>query len=115
MRPLSNYLELPYTPHVEREGCTDGTWCYLGRILELDGCMAHGQTREEALQNLLEAKEHFLETMVRSGVEPPIPVIPAAEVPHTSGAQILWTFNEPNPTPLPTVAMQSHTGVVEIK
>ena len=38
--------------------------------LELDGCMSHGETPEEALQNLFEVTQVYLSILTEMGIEP---------------------------------------------
>ena len=73
MRDLNHYLTLPYEETVEREDCTNGTECYVARVIELRGCLSHGETPEEALENLQDAKRLYVEKMLEAGVELPEP------------------------------------------
>lgn len=55
---------VPYRAAVVREDqATDGSRVYLAEIPDLPGCMAHGETEEEALQNVEEAAELYLEAL----------------------------------------------------
>ena len=65
---------LPYREDVSLEACTDGTRCYLARVVELPGCESHGDTPQEALRNLQEAKHLFIATLLENGVRPSEPV-----------------------------------------
>ena len=47
--------------------------CFLAEIPELDGCVAHGENEYEALKNINQAKELWLETSKEFGEEIPIP------------------------------------------
>jgi len=69
------------------EEATDGTLVYRAEIPELPGCMSHGDTEEEALQNLQEALDLYLET-VRSQRQPSVIVIDVS-MPTTSGTTVL--------------------------
>ncbi|MGQ0814063.1 MAG: type II toxin-antitoxin system HicB family antitoxin [Gemmatimonadota bacterium] len=72
-KPLDFYLLLPYSVHTVPDECVDGTACYVARIPELPGCESHGATPEEAITNLREAQELFLQDMLQRGLEPPLP------------------------------------------
>jgi predicted RNase H-like HicB family nuclease len=75
------------TPQIQRvrivreDLATDGSVIYVAEVPELPGCMAHGETPEEAMQNLWEAEELYLEALRDSGQ------IPEARrnVPFTAG------------------------------
>ncbi len=73
MKSLEHYLLLPYTMLAVPDECVDGSRCYIARVQELPGCESHGETADEALQNLHEAKELYLRTMLEDGIEPPVP------------------------------------------
>ena len=62
---------IPYAIVVVEEEATDGSLVYRAEIPDLPGCMSHGETREEAVQNLEEAMELYLETV---GLRTAIPV-----------------------------------------
>ena len=46
---------------------------YVASIPELSGCMAHGETKEEALKEIETAKELWIETALEDGEEIPEP------------------------------------------
>ena len=70
---VSYYMSLPYTFIVQPH--QDGSdFYYTGKVLELDGCMSDGDTGEEALSNLREAMEGWIETKLANGFEVPEPV-----------------------------------------
>lgn len=73
MGRLEAYLGLCYSVVVTPETCTDGSKTYLARISELPGCESHGDTPEQALQHLEEAKRLFIASMLEDGVDPPLP------------------------------------------
>jgi len=68
----SYYMSLPYTfiiqPHTDESG-----FYYVGRVMELDGCMSDGETRYEVLDNLQEAMEGWIETSLANGLAVPEP------------------------------------------
>lgn len=46
---------------------------YVASIPELKGCMAHGETKEEALKEIETAKELWIETAIQDGQPIPNP------------------------------------------
>ena len=69
----SYYMKLPYT-FIIQPYQDENEFYYIGKILELDGCMTDGETREEALVNLQEAMEGWIETKLENGFEVPEPL-----------------------------------------
>ena len=47
--------------------------CYIATVTGLPGCMAHGETQAEALQELAVARDLWLETAAEVGKEIPKP------------------------------------------
>ena len=72
MKNVEYYLSLPYTTILEPINDESGFY-YVGRIMEFDGCMADGDTKEEALQSLSEAMELWIETKLANGFAVPEP------------------------------------------
>ena len=70
---LEYYLGLPYSVAVTPERCTDGSACYMARVVELPGCESHGDTPEQALRHLDEAKKLFIASMLEDGLTPEPP------------------------------------------
>ncbi len=66
---LEYYGELPYTIQLIENA--DGT--YFGSIKELRGCMTEGETKQEALEMLEDAKSAWLEIAIEDGDEIPLP------------------------------------------
>lgn len=66
---IEYYIKLPYT--IEIVPYADGG--YFGRIKELEGCMTEGNTLEEVLELLEDAKRAWLETALEDGIEIPLP------------------------------------------
>lgn len=75
---VEQYLELPYTVTLRRD--EDGDW--VARILELEGCTAHGKTKPEALENLDEVQRVWIEDALEAGDSIPTP---AEDEPLPSG------------------------------
>lgn len=67
-------MELPYSIHIVPDATTHGEFCYLAYHPELPGCMTHGKTVEEAIQELQAARELYLHTLNELGQ--PIPQQP---------------------------------------
>ena len=70
---LEYYMSLPYTftvqPYNDESGCY-----YVSRVIELSGCHSDGATKEEALANLHEAMEGYIEVKLEYGDPIPEPV-----------------------------------------
>lgn len=73
MNILEEYMQRRYTAIVKLDEATDGTFTYLAYHPDLDGCMSHGDTAEEALANLENARRLYIETMLEQGIELPVP------------------------------------------
>jgi antitoxin HicB len=63
------YLNLPYTVILRRDEEGD----VVARVDELAGCAAHGKTEHEALQNLREAQELWIQDCLEQGQPVPKP------------------------------------------
>lgn len=70
-KSLDYYLSLPYT--IELTPDENGIW--FAAIPLLKGCMTQGDSREDALLMLDEAKELWLETALEEGILIPEPTI----------------------------------------
>ena len=68
-KDIEYYMKLPYT--IEIIPYKDGG--YFARIKELEGCMTEGDTLEEVLELLEDAKRAWLETALEDGIEIPLP------------------------------------------
>lgn len=68
-KDLNYYLSLPYP--IELIPDEDGFW--FARIPLLEGCMTNGDSREEALRMIDEAKMLWLETAIQVGKTIPEP------------------------------------------
>ena len=68
-KTLEYYLSLPYT--IELTPDEDGVW--FANIPLLKGCMTQGDSRDEALTMLDEAKALWLETALEEGISIPEP------------------------------------------
>jgi predicted RNase H-like HicB family nuclease len=52
---------------------SDEDKCYVAKVPDLPGCMAHGDTRQEAVKMAEEAIEFWIETAEEDGVPVPKP------------------------------------------
>ncbi|MCL1998985.1 MAG: type II toxin-antitoxin system HicB family antitoxin [Turicibacter sp.] len=84
MKNAKYYMSLPYTTIIEPTEDESGFY-YVGRIMEFDGCMTDGDTKEETLQNLQEAMEGWIETKLDHG----FPIPPPAQRPDLGGNFLL--------------------------
>ena len=57
-----------YHIDVTLDTCTDVTSCYVARVRELDGCMSHGETANDALENIGETLALYVRALVKRGL-----------------------------------------------
>jgi len=76
----AEFLKLEYSTIVVPDVTTDGEPCYVAYNPELEGCMSHGDTPEEALHNLGEVRRLYISTLIAEGLE----------VPHPQGTRANW-------------------------
>ena len=69
MKNLEYYLSLPYT--IELTPDVDGYW--FAEIPLLEGCLTNGESREDALVMIDDAKRAWLETALELGLTIPEP------------------------------------------
>ena len=55
------------------EPWTEDTFAWMARHPDLPGCMSHGETPEEALANLADARALYIETRIERGLPVPGP------------------------------------------
>ena len=72
-RRLKDYLGLNYSTIVVPDATTDNESCYMAYHPELEGCMSHGTTPDEALQNLREVTEFYISMLLEKNLEVPLP------------------------------------------
>lgn len=70
---VNYYAELPYQIAIEKWDDGDGPY-YVARVLELQGCMIHGDTPEEALHEIEEVKRDWIKTNLMLGNKMPKPL-----------------------------------------
>jgi antitoxin HicB len=68
-KPLKYYLSLKYPVSIE-EAPEGG---YFIQIKDLPGCYSQGETVEEAIENMEEARQLWMESMYEDGNEIPLP------------------------------------------
>ena len=72
-KQVEYYAKLPYQIVIEPWDDGDGPY-YLARVLELQGCMIHGDTPEEALRELEDVKREWIKTNIEIGNKMPQPL-----------------------------------------
>lgn len=95
---IETYMRLPYAVEVVPDATTDGGLCYLAMHPELPGCMAHGDSADEALQNLEDARRLYIMTLLKRGLEVPKPKSMTAAT-HIARQEIIWTQRQTHPRP----------------
>jgi predicted RNase H-like HicB family nuclease len=70
---VKEYLELPYHIIVQHLVDESGNY-YFAAVQELDGCMSHGDSYDEAFENIQEAMEGWIETKLEGGFSVPMPI-----------------------------------------
>ena len=68
-KSLSYYLGLSYPVHLAQQ---EEGWFFV-KIPDLPGCMSEGETPDEAIRNIAEAKKEWLEDAIASEYEIPLP------------------------------------------
>ena len=69
---LEYYLNLPYPVQLTQQREDDDAY-WLAEILDLPGCVSDGVTPDEAIENLEDAKQLWIETQLEDGLEVPEP------------------------------------------
>ncbi len=90
---IEKYLSLPFSTVVVPDVTTDNEPCYMSYHPELEGCMSHGSTMEEALYNLREVTELYISALLDKGLDIPLP----------QGAQIIFDIISPTASEAETV------------
>ncbi|OGX32976.1 MAG: hypothetical protein A3F87_01280 [Omnitrophica WOR_2 bacterium RIFCSPLOWO2_12_FULL_51_24] len=73
MNRIEDYINLPYSIELVPDLTSDGLSCYMACHPELPGCMSHGQTPEEAIANLTDARRIYLEVLLKKSQQIPLP------------------------------------------
>jgi len=72
-RELDYYLNLPYSVQLSKQS-DDGDEYWLAAIVELPGCIADGDSPDEAVESIGEAKRIWIESHLEDGHEVPLPL-----------------------------------------
>jgi antitoxin HicB len=72
-KTVADYLDLPYRVEMVQEALSDGRLVYVVSHPDFPGCMSHGDTPNEAIENLREARELVLQHLIEHGLEVPVP------------------------------------------
>lgn len=99
----SLYAKLPYAVEVVPDLTTDGAQIFVARHPELPGCMAQGETPEDANSALAEARELYLDSLLEDGIEPP----PPAATDIGTQSRVTWTVTAP------VAAANDHARAIE--
>lgn len=70
---VKDYMKLPYNVRIVHRIEKDGDEYYFATVDELEGCMSHGDTYEEAAKNIQEAMELWIEAKLEDGFKVPLP------------------------------------------
>ena len=92
---LEVFVELPYATNVVPDQTTEGSVCYVASHPELPGCMSHGDTPEEAMSNLSEAKKLYIKTLLKKGESVPLPRSSTVAIWQIAGAEVTVSPEEP--------------------
>lgn len=90
-------MDKAYSIYVVPDETTEGLACYRAYHPELHGCMSHGETIAEAIQELHAARELYITTLLELGQ--PIPPLPESKT-----VAIWETFSSPLPPGIPPSA-----------
>jgi len=90
-----NLAKRSYIVEVVRDQTTDDQPIYLARNPELEGCFGQGDTSEEAIQDLLEARIDFIQSLLEDGLPVPDPI------PLTTNTANVTTIKITNTTTYP--------------
>ncbi len=81
VKRIEEYMNLNYSIEVVPDRTTDGLLCYRAYHPELPGCMSHGETPEEAIANLTEARKIYIKVLLEKNQSIPLP---------KSSSMVLW-------------------------
>jgi len=88
---LEYYRALPYTRRAEALYEGDGPPYWVAWVEELQGCKTDGQTSLDAMANLDNAFDEYVEAMLEFGSEVPIP----SRIPEAATGVPTWTPDVP--------------------
>jgi predicted RNase H-like HicB family nuclease len=96
-KDIEHYIHLAYAVEVVPESTTDGMPCYRASHPELPGCMAHGETPDEARENLDDARRLYIETLLAKRLQVPLPFT-ATGAASSFAEAVIWTILNPEGT-----------------
>ncbi len=70
---LRDYMARSYKTVLMPDVRSDGTRCFVARHPELPGCMSDGDTPAEAIKNLRDARELYIQSLIEDGMDIPLP------------------------------------------
>ena len=62
------YEDVPFITVVMPDITTDNKTCFVAYHPDLEGCMSHGETYEEAIENLKEARQLYISVLKERGI-----------------------------------------------
>jgi len=71
-KDIEYYLRLPYTVTIKR-GTGGGDEYWVARVVEIPHCLTHGNTPEEALRDIEDAKKEWIKSNLEDGLPIPEP------------------------------------------
>jgi len=92
---LEDFTRLTYSTNVVPDQTTEGSLCYVAYHPELPGCMSHGDTPEEAIKNLSEARKLYIKTLLKKGESVPLPRSSTVAIWQIAGAGVETSPDEP--------------------
>jgi predicted RNase H-like HicB family nuclease len=69
---INDYLDMPYGVTVRHMNDESGEY-YFATVEEMPGCMSDGESAADALVNIREAMELWIEGKIEAGLEVPLP------------------------------------------
>lgn len=82
---VEQLIKLPYHVQLVHDESSDGQVGWVANVVELPGCLAQGDTPEDASRNIYAAMESWFASMLEDGK----PIPPPAEEPSASGRVLL--------------------------
>ncbi len=75
MKSIDDYMALQYVTKIVPDEDMEGHRCYRAEHPELPGCMSHGKTPAEAVQNLSDATRLYIQTRIELNLDIPAPAV----------------------------------------
>jgi predicted RNase H-like HicB family nuclease len=93
MSEAKKLAALPYTISKLNDETTDGEPIIVLYNPELPGCMAQGTTMQEALDNLLDARQEYILSLLEDGQPVPLPNQDISQSESRVGTNVTLTFS----------------------